>query len=112
MNEIPPSQNQPGDVDEIYRRASALDSSRPSDRVRSAVFAYAAQLAAERATGDVAGTNSARPTGYRKGWRPAVFGTLAAAALAGILTAPHLLTPRAPPGVARPSAQVPPSGAA
>jgi len=39
MSKVPPSQDQPDDVDDQYRRASALDPSRPSEAVRRAVLA-------------------------------------------------------------------------
>ena len=48
MNNMPPGQDSPEDVDAQYRRASALDPSRPDEAVRRAVLAHAAQLAAER----------------------------------------------------------------
>ena len=49
MNEASPSQNEPTEVDSLYRRLSALDSRRPGEWVRRKVQAYAAQQAAERA---------------------------------------------------------------
>jgi hypothetical protein len=92
MNKMPPNQDDPEDVDDHYRRVSALDPSRPSESVRRAVLGYAAQLAAERA----AKKDSPRRAARQTWWRPTIAGTLAAAALAGILIAPHFLTPRAP----------------
>jgi Ankyrin repeats (3 copies) len=89
---MPPNQDDPEDVDDHYRRVSALDPSRPSESVRRAVLGYAAQLAAERA----AKKDSPRRAARQTWWRPTIVGTLAAAALAGILIAPHFLTPRAP----------------
>jgi hypothetical protein len=97
MNELPPSDDRPDDVDDLYRRASALDASRPSESVRRAVLDHAAQLAVERAAlnNPVKVDFTARPK--RQTWqRPAIFGTLAAAALAGFLVAPQLIAPRAP----------------
>jgi Ankyrin repeats (3 copies) len=97
MNELPPSDDRPDDVDDLYRRASALDASRPSESVRRAVLDHAAQLAAERAAlnNPVKVDLTARPK--RQTWqRPAIFGTLAAAALAGLLVAPQLIAPRGP----------------
>jgi hypothetical protein len=96
MNKVPPDQDPADDVDAQYRRASALDSSRPGEAVRRAVLAHAAQLAAERARGDAGGRRSRR-TLKQAGWRPAIFGTLAAAALAGLVIAPQWLALRAPP---------------
>jgi ankyrin repeat protein len=102
MNKVPPDQDPTDDVDAQYRRASALDPSRPDEAVRRAVLAHAAQLAAERATAG-AGRLKSRRTAPQAWWRPAIFGTLAAAGLAGLVIAPQLLAPRAPP-VARSSA--------
>src|ERR1700736_2950645 len=88
------------DVDEIYRRASALDPSRPSEALRREVSEHAAALAA------------ARPAVHRARWRrPTIFGTLAAAALAGLLIMPRIFNPQPPAGsvdTAAP-AQVPPA---
>jgi uncharacterized protein len=74
------------DLDEIYRRASALDPSRPSEAVRRKVLEHAAALAAA----------PPRPAANRARWRPAIFGTLAAAGLAGLLIMPRVFNPRAP----------------
>jgi hypothetical protein len=74
------------DLDEIYRRASALDPSRPSEAVRRKVLEHAAALAAA----------PPRPAANRARWRPAIFGTLAAAGLAGLLIMPRVFDPRAP----------------
>src|SRR6202043_3428146 len=104
MNKVPPSQDQPEDVDDQYRRASALDPSRPSEAVRRAVLAHAAQLAAERATRiEGSKTKSTRTAVNQAWWRPAILGTLAAAALAGLVVAPRFLALRSP-AAATPSA--------
>jgi hypothetical protein len=92
MNQQPPGHDESDDVDELYRRASALDSSRPSESVRNAVLAHAARLAEERASSPAGATASRN----RARWRPAVFGTLAAAALAGLIIAPRFLSPSTP----------------
>src|SRR6185312_4591435 len=81
------------DVDDLYRRASALDASRPSEAVRKAVLVHAARLAEERASSRASGGTAAR---NRVRWRPAIFGTLAAAALAGLMIAPRFFAPSAP----------------
>jgi hypothetical protein len=73
------------DLDEIYRRASAVDPSRPSEAMRRRVLEHAAALAARP-----------RPAANRARWRPAIFGTLAAAALAGLLVIPRVFNPRPP----------------
>lgn len=87
MNRLPPHPDPPEDADERYRRASARDPSRPSEAVRRSVLAHAARLAAER---------TQEPQLRRTRWRPALFGTLIAAALAGLVIAPHYLLPGAP----------------
>jgi hypothetical protein len=93
MNHVPPGQEPTEDVDDLYRRASASDPSRPGEAVRRSVLAHAARLAARRAA-------------HQARWQPAVLGTLAAAALAVLVIAPQLLAPRAPP-VAEPLPGVP-----
>ncbi len=105
MSKVPPSQDQPDDVDDQYRRASALDPSRPSEAVRRAVLAHAAQLVAKRATRDEDSMiKSTRRAVNQAWWRPAILGTLAAAALAGLMVAPRFLALRPPPAAATPSA--------
>src|SRR4029077_19401638 len=122
MSKVPPSQDQPDDVDDQYRRgarapphpadvvdqyrrASALDPSRPSEAVRRAVLAHAAQLVAKRATRDEGSmTKSTRRAVNQAWWRPAILGTRAAAALAGLMVAPRFLALRPPPVAATPSA--------
>ena len=49
MSEVPTSQESLDVVDDSYKRASALDSSKPSEFARRKVLAHAAQVAAERA---------------------------------------------------------------
>lgn len=93
MNDVPPGHDQPDDLDDLYRRASDLDPSRPSESVHQAVLRNAARLAAQ--------TDSRQPAGRRTPWRPVAFGTLAAAALAGLLIVPRFLTPRTPLTAAR-----------
>ncbi len=87
------------ELDEIYRRASALDPSRPSESVRRKVLEHAAALAARP-----------RPAANRPRWRPAVFGTLAAAGLAGLLIVPRVFNPHPPANSADTAvpAQIPP----
>lgn len=96
MNEVPPDQ-EPDHTDRLYRRASAQDDSRPSEMVRRRVLKHAAELAAQRAAQDsVGGAGPARAANRR--WRgPATLGTLAAAALAGLVVIPRFFTPGAPP---------------
>ena len=104
MSKVPPSQEQPDDVDDQYRQASALDPSRPSEAVRRAVLAHATRLVAKRATGDEGSTTKSTRTAVNQAWwRPAILGTLAAAALAGLVVAPRFLALRSP-AAATPSA--------
>jgi ankyrin repeat protein len=97
VSELPPSPEDSDEVDALYRRASARDASRPSESVRRAVLDHAAQLAVNRAAGkDSARSGTALRAKRQSWWRPAAFGTLAAAALAGFLVIPQYLTPDAP----------------
>jgi len=113
MNEIPPEQTRADEVDNLYRRESALDPSRPSESVRRAVLEHATQLAAERsAKNGPTQLGAGRPAANPRWWRPTAFGTLAAAALAGLLIIPHFLAPDAPPVGALPTAPVQPNAAA
>ena len=96
MNQQPPGSDQFDDVDDFYRRASAADSSRPSESVHRAVLSHATRLADERASRRV----SHRSAASRMGWRRAVFGTLAAAALAGLMVAPRFFAPSTPAPIA------------
>jgi hypothetical protein len=93
MSTAPPPWDPAEDPDEQYRRASALDPSRPSEATRHAVLAHAARLAAARARADTR-RRWVSLAGIAQGWRPALAGTLAAAVLAGVLIAPQLMTPR------------------
>jgi ankyrin repeat protein len=90
MNDVPPSQQPRDDIDSFYRRASALDLSRPSDRTRQAVLAHARK---------VAGSHE-HPSPVRRRqrwWRPAVFGALVAAGFAGLLVLPQIPKPHFAP---------------
>ena len=101
----PPSQDPPDEADELYRRASALDPSRPGESVRRAVLAHAAQLSA---TSGARAARSRQPTppASRVRWRGAIFGGLAAAALAALVIAPRIFTPGMPKVSAPPSASL------
>jgi Meckel syndrome type 1 protein len=97
MNEAPPDQGEADEVDDLYRRASAADSSRPSESVRRAVLDHAAQLAAQRSREAGRGKiDFTRPAANQEWRRPAIFGTLAAAALAGFMIAPQFFSPGTP----------------
>jgi Ankyrin repeats (3 copies) len=92
VNELPPSQDEPDEVDEFYRHASSLDRSGPSESVRQAVLEHAAQLAAHRAGQHAPSQIHISRRAAKQRWRrPAFFGTLAAAAIAGLLVAPRFL---------------------
>lgn len=121
MSESPPNPGEFEDVDEHYRRVTALEKGGPSESVRRAVLEHAARLAAERTAAGTAGveprsTDSSRnnvvgirDAKRRTWWRPAAVGTLAAAGLAGLLIAPQFLPPHAPDKSASAPASVPPS---
>jgi hypothetical protein len=97
MSSLPPSEDQRDEADALYRQATALDSSRPSEAVRRAVLEHAAQLAAQRAARN-SGSRGAPPLLVRPRAlsRPALFGTLAAGVLAGLLALWRPLLHRAP----------------
>src|SRR5260370_16988676 len=110
MNEIPP--NQADEVDDLYRRESALDRSGRRESVGGGVLEDATQVAAERsAKNGPAQIGAARPAANPRWWRPTAFGTLAAAALAGLLIIPRFLAPDAPLVGALPTAPVRPNAA-
>src|SRR5689334_11234282 len=94
MNDVPPSQEpSDDDIDTLYRRASALDPSRPSAGVSRAILANATLVSAERALQrGPAGADARRSRTRRTWWRSAVFGTLAAATLAGLFVLPNVRT--------------------
>jgi len=96
MNPLPPGQERHDEVDELYRRASERDPSRPSEATRRAVLAHAERLAAARLTAP-----PRRPRGAR--WWPAAFGTLAAGILAALLVVPSQLGPGVPPPARKPA---------
>ena len=89
MNQTPTGHEPPDQLDEEYRRLRAHDATTPSEQVRKSVHAYAARLARERA-------NEERSARRRPAWRGALFGTLAAAAIAGLMIAPRFMILRAP----------------
>jgi len=98
MKELPPPNEGLEDVDELYRRLSDRDSSRPGEAIRRAVLRHAAELATQaRTQGGSAPIESRRPSANEPRWRVATYGGLAAAALAGLLIAPHFLTPSTAP---------------
>jgi hypothetical protein len=90
----------PDELDAEYRRLAAHDTSAPSESVRQAVHAYAARLARERRAEQRESAGRTRGRGRRLAWHGALFGTLAAAAIAAIMVAPRFLSLRAPPAAA------------
>lgn len=86
MSDETPDNDTVDDIDAQYRHAAALDPGRPAESVRRNILTHAAAVAAQR-SGDTRAVNQLR-------WRPKLIGTLAAAALAGLLVTPHLLPPR------------------
>ncbi len=104
MNRPPLKPEPPDDIDERYRRVSALDPSRPSEAVRAAVLAHAERLAAGRAAGDDARVSRLPRLLRGRGFRPVVSGTLAAAAIAGLVLAPRWMTPGTHPAPPPPGA--------
>jgi hypothetical protein len=106
MTEVPPGREGSDDVDDLYRRASDLDASRPSDSTRRRILHHAAQLAEQRAAQNDAAGLGRRRAANQPWWRPAIFGTLAAAALAGLLVTPRFFAPGTSPTAAVSPAQV------
>jgi ankyrin repeat protein len=106
LNEVPPDHDEADEVDDLYRRASAADSSRPSESVRRAVLDHAAQLAAQRLREAGPGKiDFTRPAANQNWRRPAIFGTLAAAVLAGFMIGPQFFSPGPPAKSALPPAR-------
>jgi hypothetical protein len=91
VSEVPPNP-EPDDLDDRYRRASGRDPSRPSESVRRAVLRHATELAKQRAADQGPVKIDSRPPIGRQSWQPAMYGCLAAAALAGVLIAPRFLS--------------------
>ena len=100
MSTLPPPWDPSDDADEQYRRASALDPSRPSEATRRAVLAHAARLAAARERRGALRRWLAIIGAALRG-QQAVVGTIAAAVLAGVVIAPQFLEPTAPPASQR-----------
>jgi hypothetical protein len=96
MNETPPTDDAAEDLEALYRKSSAQDLSRPSARTRQAILEHSLRIATNRAQtpSQIAPvTRLSRP----KWQRPVLVGSLAAAALAGLLIGPQYLRPAAPP---------------
>lgn len=129
MNDVPHNDEPSDNIDDLYRRAAALDPSRPSERVRDAVLSHAAQLATESpsdatqataasalSTAPAAPTASSLRAAQRRPWYKApkfvprrlstVVGTLAAAVLVGLLVTPRFLLTGNGPLSSEPPAQI------
>ena len=100
MNILPPGQEPHDELDELYRRASERDPSRPSEATRRTVLAHAERLAASRLSPPA---RSPR----RAGWWPVAFGTLAAGILAALLVVPSHFEPPVTPAAERPPLAAP-----
>lgn len=112
MNEHPPEPDRPEAVDAQYRRISARDVSRPSEHVRRAVLAHAAQLASERARGGTRAPEATVAYGRRAAWRPVALGAVAAGILGVLIIAPRFMVPAAPEVAAETTAAAPALGEA
>jgi Ankyrin repeats (3 copies) len=114
MSQMPPGQDLPEDADERYRRASALDTSRPSESTREAILTYAAKLAGERADVYQAVSVTAAPSPPRRrvSWRrAATFSGLAVAGLAGLTVLTRWPAVPVAPTARRPAVTAAPSQA-
>jgi len=125
MNATPPPDDAADDLDSLYRKGAARDASRPSARTRQAILDYSSRMAARRLDAQQADrphpredsrarrglARGVRPSGPR--WRQSlVVGSLAAAALAGVLIAPQFLPLAPPPAPPAPPAAPPAAGPA
>jgi len=106
MNDTPPTDWQGDDVEKLYRKSVAQHPSQPSEQVRRAILEHSERLAAnpsrtprtgaslESGTAPGAGPMPRVRRFARSNWRrSAFFGSLAAAAVAGLLVAPQFLNP-------------------
>ena len=117
MNHALSSHDHAIDIDDGYRRASALDASHPSEWVRRRVFAHAVQLGAERALRDSVSARAPRSTGSQSAGartiqlpgRFVLFGASAIGAVAVIAVAWVLLSPRSSPDTATDLGEIPSS---
>ena len=89
MSSLPPDSDEPDDIDALYRRGSAADSSRPSRAATEAILANAAALALE------AKRRTTQHRSPRQRWTIA-FAGLAAAGFAGLLVTPRFFRAHPP----------------
>jgi hypothetical protein len=97
MNERPPTPEPADDLDVAYRQLSQLDPGAPGAATRRAILTHAHKLARKRLQARAAASkNSWRGFSWRLLGRPAAFGTLAAAIVAGLVIVPRYLLPDLP----------------
>jgi hypothetical protein len=85
MNRIPANDDDE-ELDQRFRSGLADEEGRPNEAVRRAILENGARAAAAQRERSRPAANDAR-------WRPAIFGTLAAAVFAGLLVVPILRAP-------------------
>jgi hypothetical protein len=93
MNDIPPNDDAADDVEALYRRISAQNPSKPGRGTRQAILEHSARVASNRSP-----STAIPPPKWR---RPVFVGSLAAAALAGLLVGPQFLRGPIPPPAAQ-----------
>lgn len=102
MSKPPPQENLPDELIEAYRRASANDRSRPSERVRESILARSKHVVTSRNNAAERPFASATPAANESRWKWRAAASLAAVGLAGLLavqtlvTAPHGAPPTHP----------------
>lgn len=110
MNDTPPTDDAADDLEALYRNSSAQDQSRPSAKTRQAILEHSLRIATNWARTPSTGWRNQSESSPALGriapvtrlsgpkWRrPVLFGSGAAAALAGLLIGPQYLRPAAPP---------------
>lgn len=110
MNDTPPPDDAADDLEALYRKSSAQDPSRPSAKTRRAILEHSLRVATNRSLTLRTGWSIHSVCSPALGWitrvtrlsratwrRPVLVGSLAAAALAGLLIGPQYLRPAAPP---------------
>lgn len=117
MSQAQPNPSPMPDVDNIYRRVSATDPSRPSEWVRRKVIAHAAQLGAERAIKQSPGTRAPKVESARPDVAPVeekqspsrvpVFATVGVVAVVALAAGWHFLGSRSAPATTALSSSTP-----
>lgn len=92
MSDLPPDNEDSAEVDALYRRMSAADSSQPGEEVRLAVLAYATRRAAQAARDAAVRPEYSWQRRERAWRRPAAFGALAAGILGAFMLGPRFST--------------------